>query len=396
MSVFVLTAFSPTIASAWTAGNPSFEQSVYCIGNTGGQLIYMRATYIPSEWRSGDTYDVFKLVDSGGVTKMSANFWSTSYFSYNLQPTDSPGTWYGKITYSYFDDYSLRWKTVTISNPVSVQPKTGDYDMDGMANGWEVQYGFNPFNAADATADADYDGLTNLWEYQHNTNPLGQAHWAIVICGGGSNWDEDPVQSYFVSEANEAVNVLVETGRYNTGNLQYLNPDVSQPNVDDATNSANVNAAFNTWLASRCDADDIVTIYFIDHGDSSTGHNFVVPDASISATTVATWIGYRAFYRLTFVIEACFAGNVWTDAIGGAGRITVASSTAAEVSQGVNGWPIFGHSYWGANMVIGGISVEGAFNAASAYTVATTTNNPPLVPQHPVMNDQIVGDFTNW
>jgi len=47
-----------------------------------------------------------------------------------------------------------------------------DDDNDGMADDWEIKYGFDPLNEQDASLDADNDGLTNLQEYQLNFNPI--------------------------------------------------------------------------------------------------------------------------------------------------------------------------------------------------------------------------------
>ena len=46
-----------------------------------------------------------------------------------------------------------------------------DFDRDGMADGWELQYGFSTNNAADALLDFDGDGMINRDEYVAGTNP---------------------------------------------------------------------------------------------------------------------------------------------------------------------------------------------------------------------------------
>ena len=46
-----------------------------------------------------------------------------------------------------------------------------DFDRDGMADLWEVAYGFSTNNATDAALDADGDGMLNWEEYVAGTNP---------------------------------------------------------------------------------------------------------------------------------------------------------------------------------------------------------------------------------
>jgi hypothetical protein len=50
-----------------------------------------------------------------------------------------------------------------------------DLDHDGMADLWELSWGFSTNNPADATADADLDGMNNGDEFVAGTNPLDSA-----------------------------------------------------------------------------------------------------------------------------------------------------------------------------------------------------------------------------
>lgn len=57
---------------------------------------------------------------------------------------------------------------VTLSG--SAPPFT-DSDGDGMADDWELQYGFDPYFAGDADGDPDLDGLTNRREFETGNDP---------------------------------------------------------------------------------------------------------------------------------------------------------------------------------------------------------------------------------
>ncbi|HOT52347.1 MAG TPA: thrombospondin type 3 repeat-containing protein, partial [Candidatus Hydrogenedentes bacterium] len=54
-------------------------------------------------------------------------------------------------------------------------PANADSDGDGIADGYEVEYGLNPLDPADADADSDGDGLTNLEEFWLRADPHASA-----------------------------------------------------------------------------------------------------------------------------------------------------------------------------------------------------------------------------
>ena len=64
-----------------------------------------------------------------------------------------------------------------------------DFDRDGMADFWEVAYGFNTNNAADALLDSDGDGIINRLEFQLGripTNSTSRQQVFLVSYGKGS------------------------------------------------------------------------------------------------------------------------------------------------------------------------------------------------------------------
>lgn len=67
----------------------------------------------------------------------------------------------GVIDPSELDGYGL-------ANAIDKDENVGD----GMADAWELRFGFDPDDLSDASLDADGDGMTNLEEFQNGTNPL--------------------------------------------------------------------------------------------------------------------------------------------------------------------------------------------------------------------------------
>src|SRR6185436_17634946 len=67
---------------------------------------------------------------------------------------------------------SIRCSTTNLASGLSGVPTTNvpltvlaDVDSDGMADEWEVRYGFGTNTAADAVLDFDGDGMSNRDEY---------------------------------------------------------------------------------------------------------------------------------------------------------------------------------------------------------------------------------------
>ena len=85
--------------------------------------------------------------------------------------------------------------SVGVSNPYGSAPVSSnavltvlaDHDRDGMADVWEVAFGFSTNNAADALLDRDGDGMLNWEEYVAGTNPTNAQSYlkleAISSCG---------------------------------------------------------------------------------------------------------------------------------------------------------------------------------------------------------------------
>lgn len=80
-------------------------------------------------------------------------------------------------------------------------------------------------------------------------------YWAVLVCGDS------------IGEGDAAYAYHVLNDHYNFSDIYYLHVDTSQPGVDAYANTTNFRWAITNWLASNSDANDIVFIYIVTHGN---------------------------------------------------------------------------------------------------------------------------------
>lgn len=66
-------------------------------------------------------------------------------------------------------------------------PRSGDFDQDGLPDQWEIANGLEPCRGEDAAADADGDRSSNLDEYQRQTDPQDRD----TDDDGLGDWEDD-------------------------------------------------------------------------------------------------------------------------------------------------------------------------------------------------------------
>jgi hypothetical protein len=81
-----------------------------------------------------------------------------------------------------------------------------DHDRDGLADAWEVLYGFNTNNAADALLDPDGDTLNNRAEYLSGTDPTNAASVLHLALN-----ETNPGLLQFIAQSNIAYRVEYRT-----------------------------------------------------------------------------------------------------------------------------------------------------------------------------------------
>lgn len=85
-------------------------------------------------------------------------------------------------------------------------------------------------------------------------------YWALIVCG-----DDFSGQS-FSRDAGYMYHVLSEHYLFNDSTIYYLHVDTSVPGVDALATKENVRSAITSVLANWSDQNDVVFIFFTDHG----------------------------------------------------------------------------------------------------------------------------------
>jgi len=86
-------------------------------------------------------------------------------------------------------------------------------------------------------------------------------YWALIVCG-----DDFGYCYNFGADAAYMYHVLREHYCFDDDHIYYLHVDTTAPGVDDLATKAKFRWAITDWLANRSDENDIIFIYFTNHG----------------------------------------------------------------------------------------------------------------------------------
>jgi hypothetical protein len=100
-----------------------------------------------------------------------------------------------------------------------------DFDGDGMADSWEILYGFNTNNVADGFLDLDGDGLINRDEYAAGTDPTDPLSVLKLL-----TVTTNPSLLQFVAQSNLTYSVQFRTN-FSTGNWTSFTNITSQTDI---------------------------------------------------------------------------------------------------------------------------------------------------------------------
>jgi hypothetical protein len=142
-----------------------------------------------------------------GTNGYTVTWQSCSDHIYEVLSTDllGPSTVYTGRTAMVGLDGSTSWTDTTTTNinsrfyKIMRMSAGGDFDGDGIPDGWELQYGLNPLDPSDAAKSATADGLTywDLWAMGNDfqgTNSLARLYVDVTNTNAGNGTATSPFQ----------------------------------------------------------------------------------------------------------------------------------------------------------------------------------------------------------
>lgn len=218
-------------------GDPFFESAtplltITVVDTTAPTLPAYTASPVSGRTDTGFTLSWNASTDNVGVTGYEASIARADQPNQPLQTLSigAPGTTAAFTGLLQDTEYVARvrardaagnWSAWTNTQSVRTRLNPlGDFDGDGMLNGWEEDNGLNPKSASDAFVDGDGDGFTNVAESNLGKNPnvydAGTSTLGNTIPGG---WD--------IADARPSVAVGATKGDLNvdkSGALTYSVP----------------------------------------------------------------------------------------------------------------------------------------------------------------------------
>ncbi len=193
-------------------------------------------------------------------------------------------------------------------------------------------------------------------------------NWALIVAGTTGPDDKNREQEDL--QTAEAYDCLLQRS-YLPDHIYYVHWNTSRTGVDNATSKETVRYAITTWLKERSDSNDIIFMYFLDHGWTMYGEFWYFGvggrdyQHSIEASEFYEWLSVLSYGKLFFVIEACFCGFL-IDFLSAPNRIIVTSTDAYTYSHNDLSTPpylpIFSHKFF--QCLMQKKSVGKAFNEA--------------------------------
>ncbi|MFH1690786.1 MAG: immunoglobulin domain-containing protein [Candidatus Eisenbacteria bacterium] len=219
--------------------------------------------------------------------------------------------------------------------------------------------------------------------------------YAIIVTGGDTSNVDAELYGYYWADTYGMHEELLDRG-FVADNIYFLSwgdsADVHPAAVDTISNTVNIQAAY-TWAQGVCTADDLLYVYWVDHGahDSLYVHTyFVTHDGYIRDDALGTMTQAVTAKQILGAYNPCFSGGI-VDDLSGPGIITATSQDSVTA----NSWGWAGK--W-RHALRGGTASDPSDTDADGHVSMTEAYVwvAALSPEHPKFDDNGDGTGAEW
>ena len=159
---------------------------------------------------------------------------------------------------------------------------------------------------------------------------------ALIIVAGKLK-SNDILQPNIHSAANRVYELFQGQG-YDANRVYYLATDLSLPGVDALATTANLQAALTTWRRDKVGANQPLTLYLVDHGDTDKIYLDKPAGQWVTPTQLDSWLSQLEVahpgLKINIIVEACQSGSFMTlpQTISKPGRVVIASTGSTNLA----------------------------------------------------------------
>lgn len=186
-----------------------------------------------------------------------------------------------------------------------------------------------------AHVDPNVAGANATYQLSVESIPSGDSSRAAIIVAG--RWRaNDSLQVNIENSAQLVYKMFLNNG-YTSDNIYYLSTNRNTPGYDQDTTQTNLKNAITQWAASKVEANGVLNLYLVDHGNVE---RLYLDDVNNQVLTTADLDGWLTSFenvvpgvKVNVIVEACLSGS-FIDSAGGsiskANRVIFTSTSATE------------------------------------------------------------------
>lgn len=172
------------------------------------------------------------------------------------------------------------------------------------------------------------------YRYQISVRPLNDSasNKALIIVAGRLRGG-DRLQSNIHTVTGKVYDLYLKNG-YTDDNIYYLSTDSGLPGFDERATKDSLRSAILDWAASRLQANGVLTLYMMDHGNPEIFYIDELNGQRVTPDELNGWLtqleGKVSNLKSNIFIEACQSGSfiALPGSISKPGRVVVTSTTA--------------------------------------------------------------------